>query len=566
MEKKKGLPISQTAVYMVIGQAIIIVLAMLLISYVFFRRTVTELYEEMDRSITGAELTAVDEKILADIAKEANDVARSFEDPKKAYETDPEEYLSHFRYIMETDEYLDMIARLNEMRRHTSSTCVMLTVLIPEQNIGIYVMDASDVNVLPCGEVYDYDGTDFVDNWGRDFESYISESTTYGLLRTDGVACCSVEEGIYSYLVADIPLSRIASRAKMYLLQTGAVATILALLISLGVVYVMKKKIRPLKEITEASKTFVEGYHSDKKESQVFRDIDGGDITELQDLSVALRDMENKMNDYLGRVETLTAEKTRISSELELAESIQSNMLPNIFPAFPERSEFDIYALMDPAREVGGDFYDFFLIDDDHLAMVIADVSGKGIPAALFMMMSKILVKNFTMQGLSPADVLYRVNNAICQNNPNDMFVTVWIGILTISTGETVCANAGHEYPILHKAGGEFEVVKDPHGVAAGTMGNLKYKNYDLQLNTGDTLFVYTDGLPEATNNSDELFGLDRVVEVLNREPDAEVEDLFVELGIAVAEFVEDAPQFDDLTMLSLKIKDIPAKEEKAAE
>ena len=566
MEKKKGLPISQTAVYMVIGQAIIIVLAMLLISYVFFRRTVTELYEEMDRSITGAELTAVDEKILADIAKEANDVARSFEDPKKAYETDPEEYLSHFRYIMETDEYLDMRARLNEMRRHTSSTCVMLTVLIPEQNIGIYVMDASDVNVLPCGEVYDYDGTDFVDNWGRDFESYISESTTYGLLRTDGVACCIVEEGIYSYLVADIPLSRIASRAKMYLLQTGAVATILALLISLGVVYVMKKKIRPLKEITEASKTFVEGYHSDKKESQVFRDIDGGDITELQDLSVALRDMENKMNDYLGRVETLTAEKTRISSELELAESIQSNMLPNIFPAFPERSEFDIYALMDPAREVGGDFYDFFLIDDDHLAMVIADVSGKGIPAALFMMMSKILVKNFTMQGLSPADVLYRVNNAICQNNPNDMFVTVWIGILTISTGETVCANAGHEYPILHKAGGEFEVVKDPHGVAAGTMGNLKYKNYDLQLNTGDTLFVYTDGLPEATNNSDELFGLDRVVEVLNREPDAEVEDLFVELGIAVAEFVEDAPQFDDLTMLSLKIKDIPAKEEKAAE
>ena len=324
--------------------------------------------------------------------------------------------------------------------------------------------------------------------------------------------------------------------------------------------------IRPLRKITDTAKRFTEKYGSEEGETHVFKEIDPGVVSELQDLTHSLQSMEEEINAYIESVGTLTAEKARISTELELAESIQANMLPNIFPAFPERSEFDIYALMDPAREVGGDFYDFFLIDDDHLAMVIADVSGKGIPAALFMMMSKILVKNFTMQGLQPAEILEKVNNAICQNNPNDMFITIWIGILTISTGKTICASAGHEYPVLRKDGGQFEVVKDPHGIAAGTMGGMKYKNYDMQLNTGDTLFVYTDGLPEATNRSNELFGLERVVDVLNNEPDAEVEELFVEMGIAVAEFVEDAPQFDDLTMLAVKIKDIPLKTDTVSE
>ena len=567
MKKQKSLPISKVAIYMVIGQALIVMIAMLVTSYIFFRRTVTELYEEMDRSITGAELTAVDESILGKIAEQANDVARSFDDPKQEYETNPEEYLAHFDFIMETDEYKEMQKRLNEMRRRTSSTCVMLTVLIPEQNIGIYVLDASDVNVMHCGVVYDYDGSKFVDNWGRDFESYISESTTYGLLRTDGVTCCSMKEGVYSYLVADIPLSRVAERTKRYLFQIGVVTLLIVIVMCIGAVMTLKNMaILPLKKITETAKQFTEKYGTGGEETHVFKEIDPGEVSEMQDLTHSLQSMEEEINNYIESLGTLTAEKARISTELELAESIQANMLPNIFPAFPERSEFDIYALMDPAREVGGDFYDFFLIDEDHLAMVIADVSGKGIPAALFMMMSKILVKNFTMQGLQPAEILEKVNNAICQNNPNDMFVTIWIGILMISTGETVCANAGHEYPILRKEGGQFEVIKDPHGVAAGTIGGMKYKNYDLQLNTGDTLFVYTDGLPEATNRSNELFGLERTINVLNQEPDAEVEDLFVEIGIAVAEFVEDAPQFDDLTMLALKIKDIPFKADAVSE
>ena len=238
-----------------------------------------------------------------------------------------------------------------------------------------------------------------------------------------------------------------------------------------------------------------------------------------------------------------------------MANQIQESMLPSIFPAFPERSEFDIYATMDPAREVGGDFYDFFLIDDDHLGMVMADVSGKGVPAALFMMIAKILVQNYAMTGRSPAEVLRAVNNQICSNNREDMFVTVWFGILDLRTGEVTAANAGHEYPVLRQAGGRFELVKDKHGFVIGGMDGVRYKEYTLQLEPGATLFLYTDGVPEASNAEKELFGTDRMLAALNADADAAPEDVLRRVRRAVDEFVQDAEQFDDLTMLCVEFR-----------
>ena len=179
---------------------------------------------------------------------------------------------------------------------------------------------------------------------------------------------------------------------------------------------------------------------------------------EIEVLAEAFATLSKRTRNYIEQITKITAEKERIGAELELATRIQADMLPNIFSAFPEREEFDIYAAMTPAKEVGGDFYDFFLIDDDHLGMVMADVSGKGVPAALFMMMSKILVSNFAMMGGSPAKVLEQVNTQICKNNEEEMFVTVWFGVLEISTGKVTAANAGHEYPIIKKANGEFEI------------------------------------------------------------------------------------------------------------
>ena len=262
--------------------------------------------------------------------------------------------------------------------------------------------------------------------------------------------------------------------------------------------------------------------------------------------------LSGKTLQYISEVERVTAEKERIGTELALATRIQADMLPNIFPAFPERSEFDIYASMDPAKEVGGDFYDFFLVDDDHLCMVIADVSGKGVPAALFMMASKIILANNAMLGKSPAQILTDSNAAICSNNREEMFVTVWLGILELSTGKLTAANAGHEYPVVKHPDGRFELLRDKHGFVVGGLDSAKYRQYELVLEPGSKLFVYTDGVPEATDAQQKLFGTEKMLDALNAAPDSAAQQCLQNVRRAVDSFVKDAEQFDDLTMLCL--------------
>ena len=259
--------------------------------------------------------------------------------------------------------------------------------------------------------------------------------------------------------------------------------------------------------------------------------------------------------DIMDKQRNLTESTARIGTELNLAKRIQADMLPNLFPAFPERDEFDLYASMDPAKEVGGDFYDFFMIDEDHLGMVIADVSGKGIPAAMFMMFSKNIIANNAMLGKLPAKALEDANNSICKNNSEEMFVTVWLGILEISTGHVVAANAGHEYPAIKSADGGFELFKDKHGLVVGGMEGLRYREYELQLEPGSKIFVYTDGVPEATNADEEMFGTDRMIEALNTDPGAAPRQILKTVRSAVDDFVKDAEQFDDLTMLCLEYR-----------
>ena len=275
---------------------------------------------------------------------------------------------------------------------------------------------------------------------------------------------------------------------------------------------------------------------------------------EIEVLARSFDELSRKTEQYIIDITRITKEKERIGTELELARKIQADMLPNTYPPFPERNEFDIYATMTPAKEVGGDFYDYFLIDDDHLGIVMADVSGKGVPAALFMMMSRILLNNYAMQGGSPAKVLEQTNTAICMKNEEEMFVTVWFGVLEISTGKITAANAGHEYPVLRRAGGDYELFKDKHGFVVGGMNGMKYKEYEMQLEKGSTLFLYTDGLPEATNASNEMFGTDRLVSALNSNKHLGPRQLLPEIQNCADTFVGEADQFDDLTMLAITL------------
>ena len=254
---------------------------------------------------------------------------------------------------------------------------------------------------------------------------------------------------------------------------------------------------------------------------------------------------------YAQKEET---EKTeRLATELDLASNIQTNVLPNIFPVFPERKEFTLHASMTPAKEVGGDFYDFFFVDDDHIALVMADVSGKGIPAALFMMVARTLIKNRSMMGGTPSEILHDVNDQLCEGNVAELFVTVWLCIFEISTGRGIAANAGHEHPVLRKNGDEYALVVYKHSPAVAAIEGMRFRDHEFEMKPGDSLFVYTDGVAEATNSSNELFGTDRMLDALNRDPDAMPEQVLKNVIDGVNEFVRGAEQFDDLTMLALK-------------
>lgn len=258
-----------------------------------------------------------------------------------------------------------------------------------------------------------------------------------------------------------------------------------------------------------------------------------------------------RMAIYAQKAET---EKTqRLATELNLASEIQTNVLPNIFPVFPERKEFMLHASMTPAKEVGGDFYDFFFVDDDHIALVMADVSGKGVPAALFMMVARTLIKNRTLMGGTPSQILHDVNNQLCEGNVAELFVTVWLGILEISTGKGLAANAGHEHPVLRDNNGEYKLIVYRHSPAVATMEGMNFREHEFELHPGDSIFVYTDGVAEATNASNELFGAERLLEALNKEPDALPPQVLTNVMHGIEDFVQGAEQFDDITMLCFK-------------
>ena len=325
---------------------------------------------------------------------------------------------------------------------------------------------------------------------------------------------------------------------------------LVAAAVSLGqVFYLGRRLLHPLQIITkEASRFASENEMRDEKLSSVIKNRD-----EIGQLARAIDQMEEQIQSYVEKITSITAEEEKMRTELSLAARIQLEALPGTFPAFPDRNEFDIYASMKPAKDVGGDFYDFFLVDDDHLCLVIADVSGKGIPAALFMMVSRTILANIAMMGMSPKEVLEKANEAICANNKEEMFVTVWLGILEISTGKVTAANAGHEYPVLKKPDQDFEILIDKHGFVLGGMEEVKYREYEFDMEPGSKLFLYTDGLPEAADNEQNMFGVELMMDALNESLNLSTKEILDHMKGRVDGFVGSAPQFDDLTMLCIE-------------
>ena len=338
--------------------------------------------------------------------------------------------------------------------------------------------------------------------------------------------------------------AKMTAEFKSLILHSILTILMIALLVSVIEYFISRTISKPIIKLTDTVKNTGEGDFDKKSE------IDTRD--EIGDLARGFNKMQDNLKRYTENLRTVTAEKERISAELNVATQIQADMLPRIFPAFPQKKEIDLFASMTPAKEVGGDFYDFFLIDEDHLALVIADVSGKGVPAALFMVISKTLIKNRAMQGGTPAQILTDVNRQLCEGNDADMFVTCWLGICELSTGRMTAASAGHELPAICGPDRRFALLKDKHGFVLAGMESTRYRDYEIQMERGGSIFVYTDGVPEATGVKGDMFGTDRMLEALNRCADKQPAVFIKEVGAAVNAFTGEAPQFDDITMVGM--------------
>ena len=457
-------------------------------------------------------------------------------------------------YYEEVQQYLQTVREEMGLR--------YFYVVVPEDDVMFYIWDAG---IAGEDGVCDLGDTDAYYGGGNELMHaafapdapqviLITDNEEYGYLASAYVAILDSSGQPAALASVDISMDMINGQIRQLVWITLFISfAVLIVSIVAYYFYIRRILIRPLGVLHRATRELVRRKMEDLENFRV--DIHTGD--ELEELSQAFQYMTVELREYIRNLSYVTAEKERIGAELDVAAKIQTHMLPCIFPPFPDRHEFDIYATMTPAKEVGGDFYDFFLVDEDHLAMVIADVSGKGVPAALFMVIAKTLLKNAAQMGQSPREVLEKVNNQLCENNDAEMFVTVWLGIYEISTGRLIAANAGHEYPALYRRDGGFALVKDKHGFVLAGMEGARYREYELTLDPGDTLFVYTDGVPEATDRDNALYGTDRMVAALNTVPGADPEKLLGAVREDLARFVGDAPQFDDITMLAIQRKEM---------
>ena len=349
------------------------------------------------------------------------------------------------------------------------------------------------------------------------------------------------------------PMEKLEQARESYMTIIGIVTVGLAIFfVIISWLYLRIEITKPLNAVAGEAERFAKNtLKPDKPLKKIIRSR----ISEISTLVQSLDDMESDTLAYIENLGTMMAEKQKMGAELEVAKQIQENSVPNKFPAFPDIKEFDLFASMTPAKQVGGDFYDYCLIDDDHLLLAIADVSGKGVPAALFMMVTMILINERAMMGGNTEDIVKFVNERICSHNEAEMFVTMWVGILEISTGKITAVNAGHDDPVIYRNGKTFEIDKQKHGLVIGAMSGTKYTPYEIQLQKGDKLFIYTDGVPEATRSDNCMFTLNGMVKSLNKHATSSPEGIINGIKEDVNAFIGDAVQFDDMTMLCLEYK-----------
>ena len=469
-----------------------------------------------------------------------------------------DEYYEQFAEIERDAGYRTLKWILTDFRNSSVADYIYMAVYDKRTKAIVYVADtdSNEETYCPPGhweKLEDRELNAFL-NWDGEGVLYdFGDTEEYGYMFTSGAPIDKAGDG-KSFILSDIRADSLFRRAFWFVVNFALALIIAIALFRWAIMRQMEKNVvQPINKIQKAAIQYVQDKQSNVESGNHFSELNLGTDDEIEDLSLTMGGMEMDLNDFEKDLASIAAEKERAGTELKLASKIQSDMLPLQFPAFPDRSDFDIYASMDPAREVGGDFYDFFLIDENRLGIVIADVSGKGVPAALFMMVMKSMIQTALMSGKGAAEALTNVNAQICKKEHEGMFVTVWVGILDLETGVITASNAGHEYPIIKKPGGRFEVFKDKHGFVIGGIGGLQYKEYQIDFEPGSKLFLYTDGATEATDKNETLFGMDRLTDAVNGAAEDSTEEIIKAARKEIDAFVGEEEQFDDITMVCLE-------------
>ena len=474
----------------------------------------------------------------------------------EAIETDQPELIKEWMIQKGVyDDYERVLTILEDFRENMGVTYVYI--LVNQPGYSTYLADPDEaITILGQKENNADEFEQYIDN--QEIPPTVSEGE-YGWL-------CSGYEPIYSengeaiaLIGVDISMDEVVARQMAFLKQMLTWLIVLTVLIVILIIcYFRYTLTKPLQRLAKSAQTFVarkEDEETEESASTSLANIRIRSNDEIRDLYESILQMEADINHYIENITAVTAEKERIGAELNIATQIQSSMLPCIFPPFPNREEFDIYASMTPAKEVGGDFYDFFMVDDRHIAIVMADVSGKGVPAALFMVIGKTLIKDHTQPGTDLGDIFSKVNNLLCESNSEDIFITAFEGVLDLVTGEFRYVNAGHEMPFIRKKGGSFEAYKIRPGFVLAGMEGMRYKAGSMVLEPGDMVFQYTDGVTEATNAQNELFGMERLKTALNSVKTNDTHAVLMAVKESIDAFVGDASQFDDITTLCLDYK-----------
>ncbi len=535
------------------------------VSYTVYKNTMEDQFKNMTENLAHTEAVTLDKEAVSKLTKDVMDVY--YAEVKKnggnidfdnMSEEDTELYFSQFDAITKTDEWKTVHTMLRNIADENDVASIYIIDMDLKTERAVYICDASKEEACLPGT------TDAIEEGNRklmveensyDFPAYITNYEEYGWLCTAAAGIYDSNNHIVADAYVDISMDYVVANRISFLKSLATILLIITLVASAIFIFVVDRNIvRPIKRLASVAKSFVNDNYSGDNNTQ------GSDLTikskdEIGDLYASVDKMRVDIHDYMENLTAVTAEKERIGAELDVANHIQKSMLPCIFPAFPDRKEFDIYATMNPAKEVGGDFYDFFMVDDRHLAIVMADVSGKGVPAALFMVIGKTLIKDHTVPDADLGQVFTRVNNLLCQSNSEGLFITAFEGVLDLVTGEFTFVNAGHEMPYICHKNGDFEFHKIKAAFVLAGMEGIKYQAGTFQLDEGDKIFQYTDGVTEATNANNELYGMDRLTAILNKVKDKTPYEILPAVKEDIDKFVGEAPQFDDITMLSVEYK-----------